>query len=76
MTFGPFGEAKLSEWLDANALVAWCPHPEPWALEKHMISALSLPLNLDQNGRHPFHGQLSELRRAAKARARELPVAR
>jgi hypothetical protein len=75
MTFNS-GETKLSEWLSANAFVAWCSHPEPWVLEEHIISTISLPLNLDQNRRHAFHQQLSELRRAAKARARELPIAR
>jgi hypothetical protein len=75
MTFGS-GEAKLSDWLAANALVAWCPHPAPWVLEEKMISTLSLPLNLDQNRGHAFHQQLSELRRTAKARARDQPIAR
>jgi len=75
MTFSS-GEMKLSEWLEENAFVAWCPHPAPWLLEEHMISTLSLPLNLDQNRRHTFHPKLSELRRTAKAKARELPIAR
>ena len=74
MTFAS-GEAKLSDWLDANALVAWCPHPEPWLVEEYMISSLSLPLNLDHNRQHAFHRKLSDLRRMAKARARELPIA-
>jgi hypothetical protein len=51
MTFSS-GEMKLPEWLEENAFVAWCPHPAPWLLEEHMISTLSLPLNLDQNRRH------------------------
>ena len=75
MTFSS-GEMKLSEWLEENAFVAWCPHPAPWVVEEHMISTLSLPLNLDQNRRHAFHRTLSELRRAAKTKARELPIAR
>ncbi len=75
MTFGE-GEAKLSDWLEKNALVTWRVHSEPWKLEEYLISTLSLPLNLDQNRRHAFHPTLSEIRRSAKARARELPVAR
>lgn len=75
MTFNS-GEMKLSEWLGANAFVASCSHPAPWVLEEHMISTLSLPLNLDQNRRHAFHQKLSELRHTAKTKARELPIAR
>lgn len=73
MTFGP-GEDRLSEWMGRNALVAWVPHPEPWLLEEELIAELSLPLNLAQNGRHEFRAVLSELRRSARQRARELPV--
>jgi hypothetical protein len=47
---------------------------EPWRIEEHMIRSVSLPLNLDQNRHHNFHSYLSEIRRAAKARARSLPV--
>jgi hypothetical protein len=42
--------------------------------EKQLIGSVSLPLNLDQNRNHVFHADLSELRRAAKERARELPI--
>jgi hypothetical protein len=73
MTFGP-GEDKLTGWMAENALVAWVVCPEPWALEEHLIRMVGLPLNLDQNRDHPFHGKLSSLRSACKARARALPV--
>jgi hypothetical protein len=43
-------------------------------LEADLIAALTLPLNLEQNSCCPFHGALSELRREAKSRARELPI--
>jgi hypothetical protein len=72
MTFGQ-GEERLSRWMEDNALVTWCVHPEPWRLEEELISTVSLPLNLDQNGGHGFHGPLSLLRRDAKMRARALP---
>ena len=68
------GEALLSEWMQQNAFVAWIEHPEPWALEKHFISQLSLPLNLDQNRNHSFCRSLLSLRIAAKAAARVLPI--
>jgi hypothetical protein len=73
MTFG-VGERVLSDWLERNARVACLACDEPWRIEKHMIRPVSLPLNLDQNRHHGFHSELAEIRRAAKARARELPV--
>jgi hypothetical protein len=73
MTFGP-GEAKLSEWMDRNAFVATHVCEKPWELEHDLITSVCLPLNLDQNRNHSFHAELSALRRAAKRRARELPI--
>jgi hypothetical protein len=73
MTFAA-GERALSDWLGRNARVAWLACHEPWVIEEHLIRNFSLPLNLDQNRNHGFHSELSEIRRAAKARARELPV--
>ena len=69
------GEAVLSHWLEGNARVAWhvCDE-EPWQLEEELISKLNLPLNLDMNRANPFHSILSEVRRAAKARARAMPI--
>jgi len=73
MTFG-LGERILNEWLDQNARVAWLTCDEPWRVEEELIRSVSLPLNLDQNRNHSFHAALSEKRRVAKMRARELPV--
>jgi hypothetical protein len=73
MTFAS-GEAVLSEWLAQNASVAWAVTPGPWVVEEELIQRISLPLNLDQNDRHPFHARLTELRRAAKLRAQQLPI--
>lgn len=72
-TFGP-GEQILSEWMQNNARVSWLVTPEPWTVEAALIEELTLPLNLDQNGRHPFAASLSALRRASRARAKTLPV--
>jgi hypothetical protein len=74
MTFGTAGEAKLSGWLDRNACVSWVVTEEPWEVEQQVIQHVALPLNLDENKQHPFHAALTEIRRAAKARAGELPV--
>jgi hypothetical protein len=68
------GEAILSAWMGENALVAWLVNPTPWKLEERLIGAVCLPLNLDQNDGHPFHAVLTEVRRRARARARQLPV--
>jgi hypothetical protein len=38
------------------------------------LAEVSLPLNLDQNRNHSFHAILTEIRRAAKQRAHQLPV--
>lgn len=64
------GEAILSAWMGENAFVAWLPTPDPWEVEEVAIRELDLPLNLDQNKSHPFHGTLSAVRRSAKAQAR------
>ena len=74
LTFGKAGETALSSWMAENARVCWVEQGEPWELESKLISELDLPLNLDQNRRNAFHGQLRELRAQARTRARELPV--
>lgn len=68
------GEAALSQWLEEYARVAWHVCVEPWELEENLISTLNLPLNLDMNTANSFHRVLSELRMAAKVRARTLPI--
>ena len=70
MTFTALGENNLSTWMSENAYVNWVVFDEPWKLEERLIRSLSLPLNLRDNGTHPFHPVLSEIRRAAKERAR------
>lgn len=72
VTFGP-GERTLSEWLTGQALVTFCVVPAPWRFEHQVISAVSLPLNLEYNDGHEFHSVLSGLRSAAKKRAAALP---
>lgn len=64
------GEAILSEWMGRNARVAWMPHDKPWEAEHELIANLSLPLNLQDNERHPFHGELSSVRDRSRVRAR------
>lgn len=59
------GEARLSDWLEENAAVAWAAHPRPWEVEPDLIRSLSLPLNLQHNP-HPFVERLRGIR--AKAR--------
>jgi len=68
LTFGP-GEAKISEWMEENAFVAWTPTDIPWELEHHLIGSLSLPLNLAGNSTHPFYASLTEARRRQKLAA-------
>ena len=73
MTFST-GEQLLSEWLRKNARVVWKACEGPWKLEEELIGAVDLPLNLQQNSRNVFFPALTELRRAAKARARFLSI--
>lgn len=68
------GEAVLSKWLEVNARVVWHACESPWKLEEELIRRLNLPLNLEMNDANPFYPALKELRRAAKAKARTLPV--
>jgi len=68
------GESVLSDWLEENVSVTWVPHSAPWLVEEDTISALNLPLNLDLNRDHPFYETLSNTRRVARKKAKELPV--
>jgi hypothetical protein len=67
-------EMLLTLWLQQNARVSWIVENEPERLEKYLIGALPLPLNLDQNKNHPFYRELSELRRRARVRADAAPI--
>ena len=75
MTLTHLGERWLDNWLSENAKVCWVEHSEPWELERELLTALSLPLNLQDNREHPFCGKLSEIRRLAKEAARSMPMA-
>ena len=74
MTFTKSGEQWLSEWLSKNAFVVWQQGDNPWYLEKQILTALSLPLNLRGNEAHSFYPILTELRQQAKRRAQDLPI--
>jgi hypothetical protein len=66
-TFGE-GEARLSEWLDENARVAWHEHAAPWDEERELIRELDLPLNLRENERDPFYARLRAARSSLSVR--------
>jgi hypothetical protein len=68
------GEKRLSDWMEENAFVVWMECDEPWLIEQQLISTVCLPLKLDQNSTNAFHSTLTELRRLARVRARELPI--
>jgi hypothetical protein len=63
------GERKLSEWMAGNAFVCWVEHPRPWEIESQIITELHPPLNLAANRTHPFHTNLSALRREMRRKA-------
>jgi hypothetical protein len=56
-----------------NARVTWVVVEKPWHLENTLLASLPLPLNL-QGNTHPFVPILQQVRKAAKARARMLPI--
>lgn len=66
------GETVLNGWLAENALVSWMVRAEPWVVEKNLVSALELPLNLQ--GDKASHHELRRLRREAVLRANRLRV--
>jgi hypothetical protein len=63
------GEEVLSNWMIENTYVSWIAHEEPWRVEDETIRQLSLPLNLRNNERHPFHRTLTSIRRSMKRKA-------
>ena len=75
MTFTHNGEQLLDAWMEKNAYVFWVEHETPWELEEDLLSALSLPLNIQGNRSHPFAIELNRLRKEAIHNARELPIA-
>lgn len=68
------GEEKVSAWMDQNARVCWAECVEPWNIEVRAISLLTLPLNIDQNARHPFCAKLRQIRSAAAQKAKYATV--
>ncbi|BBY82856.1 hypothetical protein H7I53_22565 [Mycolicibacterium pulveris] len=73
-TFGPTGEAALSQWMADNALVSWVVREEPWVLEEELIASLDLPLNLQGNAHNDFYPTLRRIRAEAERVARDLPI--
>jgi len=61
MTLTHVGEQWLDAWMQESAWICWMEHPDPGAMEKEILQALSLPLNLQGNQAHPFGAELSDL---------------
>jgi len=72
-TFTNVGEQVLDAWMAQNARVVWVTTDSPWEIEKVLLASLSLPLNL-QGNKHPFVPVLKQLRKAARDRAKMLPI--
>jgi hypothetical protein len=60
--------------MEKNAFVAWAAHPDPWRIEHELLLEFSCPLNIKDNGHHPFVSILGQMRSEALQRARELPI--
>ena len=74
LTFTPSGEAALSEWMARHARVAVLEHSAPWEVEPALISAVSVPLNIDHNSANPYYLINRALRARHKAAARSRPT--
>lgn len=61
-------EARLTDWLASNTVVGFCPHPEPFEIERFLLE--SQPGLLNIAGRPPTRLQqrVIELRRGASGR--------
>lgn len=70
--FANGGEARLDQWLQQHARVAWMPVERPWEVEPMVFgSGLHLPINIERHqGRGSF---VSRTREEAKERAKTLP---
>jgi hypothetical protein len=75
LTFTPYGEQRISEWMSQHARVTWVQADAPWLLETRAIEQLNVPLNLQGNSQHPYYLTLKALRAKHKATARALPIA-
>lgn len=73
LTFTNLGEQILDAWMAKNAAVVWAAVQKPWEAENTLLSSLRLPLNLHGNT-HPFVPILRQIRKAARTRARMLPI--
>ena len=67
-------EPDLSNWMANHTLIGWIEVRRPWLLEEHLLSRLTLPLNIAGNSLHPFRARLQELRSRAVKRAAELEI--
>jgi hypothetical protein len=67
-TFGPDGEAVLSDWMGKNAFVCWVPSHDPWIVEDKFLAThgATLPLNVKGNSANPFRDALKSLRRRGR----------
>lgn len=72
-TFGPDGEAELSEWLVEHGRLCWHLHHEPWTIRPEVVAGADVPLNVQHNAEHPFAPVISALRARAIADARTRP---
>lgn len=68
--FGPIGEQKLTEWMKEHARVCWFVIEKPWVIEKEVIRALNVPLNLKHNESHPFYHTLLGIRKEYRNEAK------
>ncbi|ORV83682.1 GIY-YIG nuclease family protein [Mycolicibacterium iranicum] len=68
------GEAILTQWMAENVAVSWVLHPEPWYLEAKLISALDLPLNIQNNDHNAFASTLKKRRKDAAVKAGKMRI--
>jgi hypothetical protein len=70
-TWGPSGEARLSNWIQKQLRVSWVVHSRPWEVTDMAFRGLFLPLNLNITDPTPFHRALGDIKRRLERSALE-----
>lgn len=53
---------ELTEWIKSHLKVCWIVADEPWRWEPQVIQSLAPPLNVRDNGDHPFNSTVRKTR--------------
>jgi hypothetical protein len=74
IAFAREDNAALTRWQEQHLRLAWCVVFEPWTREGELIAEMLPPLNLAENGGHPFYRTMSAARARLMTQARANPL--